>query len=253
VALTDTLTTRDALRKATLEDIVTRGEIAATEIEGGPLDGVKVISLGTLRNLVTEALTVRLPPPSDRFAEVTTPAKITTSALCPECKLPTTITVDLTPELKVDDDGAEITVNAKKTKRPHVHNQLPLPDADDGDQSTVISAIEDHRLRILSAVYDLEVGYDQAEPGPAPTLDNIARALEIAFEKDRGDLEDSLYSYSQADPALLEVVSIVGEPVTYKLTDAGVELVDASRPNLLPGFDQADQADDAGDDPDGAA
>ena len=248
MALADTLTTRDALRKATLEDIVARGEIAAQTIEGGALDGVKVLSLGTLRNLVTEALTVRLPAPSDKFAEVTTPAKITTSAMCPECGLPTVITVDLTPQLTVDDDGAEITVNAKKTKRPHVHNQLPLPEADDADQATVVGAIEDHRLRILAAVYDVEVAADQAEdPGPAPTLDIIARALEIAFEKDRGDLEDSLYSYSQSDPPLVEVRSVVGEPVTYHLTDAGTELVDDSRPNV--GFDDAgaggDEQDDA--------
>lgn len=250
MALTDTLTTRDALRKATLEDLVTRGEIAAQTIEGGPLDGVKVLSLGTLRNLVTEALTVRLPPPSDKFAEVSTPAKITTSAMCPECNLPTTIVVDLTPQLTVDDDGAEITVKSKVAKKPHVHNQLPLPE-NDVDQATVVGAIEDHRLRILAAVYDLEVAHDQPDdPGPAPTLDNIARALEIAFETDRGDLEDSLYGYSQLDPALVEVRSIVGEPVTYHLTEAGTELVDASRPDLLPGFDQAA---DAGDDPDGAA
>jgi hypothetical protein len=246
VALADTLTTRDALRKATLEDIVGRAEIAAQSIEGGPLDGIKVVSLGTLRNLVTEALTVRLPPPSDRFAEVTTPAKITTSALCPECDLPTVITVDLTPQLTVDDDGAEITVKAKTAKKPHVHNQLPLPDAE-GEQATVTGAIEDHRLRILAAAYDIEVAHDQAEdPGPAPTLDIIARALEIAFEKDRGDLEDSLYSYSQVDPPLIEVVSVVGEPVTYRLTEDGTELVDASRPNLLPQIPLFDEGADAG-------
>jgi hypothetical protein len=69
----------------------------------------------------------------------------------------------------------------------------------------------------------------------------------------KATLEDSLYSYSQADPALVEVVSVVGEPVTYHLTDDGTALVDASRPNLLgqiPLYDEG--ADGPGDEPNGA-
>jgi hypothetical protein len=72
--LADTLTSRDAVRRATLDDIIGRAQIASQTIEGGALDGVEVVSLGKLRDLVTEALMVELPPPSARYAEVSTPA-----------------------------------------------------------------------------------------------------------------------------------------------------------------------------------
>lgn len=124
--LADTLTTRDAVRRATLDDIVGRCLIAAVAIEGGPLDGIEVVSLGTLRDQVTAALLVDLPPASDRYAEVTTPAHITVDAVCPECHLPVSIGVKLAPRLTVEGNSTELSIKAKSKAVAHMHGQQPL-------------------------------------------------------------------------------------------------------------------------------
>lgn len=243
MALTDTLTTREALRRATLEDIVARCELAATSIEGGELDGIKVVSMGVLRDEMTGSLLVKLAPPSNRFAEVSTPATITVSAICPECDLPVTLTVKLTPLLTVDDDGAEISIKAKAAKMAHQHGQLSLDGAAAGDQLAFDDVvIDDLRLRILRAIDELQAELETAaEAGQVLrlTIDAIAIRLEYATESDRSDLEDSLYRYSQLEAPLVEVVSVTGEPVTYQLTQAGADLVS-----------EAEEDGGEGDDPD---
>ena len=244
--LGDTLTTRDAFRRAVLDDLVGRAELAAKPIEGGPLDGIEVVSIGTLRDIVVEHLQVELPPPSDKYAEVSTPATIATSAICPECRQPTEIVVTLNPRLTVEGNSTELAIKAKSVSVPHMHGQLPL-NVPEG-QETIDGAIEDLRLKILGAVYDLQVEHDAieegTEPGPAVTLDVIAGRLELATENDRGDLEESLYSCSQLEEPLVEVISTKGQPVTYGLTDAGVDLVDAARARPAADPDEDDDEDE---------
>lgn len=124
--LGDTLTSRDAVRRAVLDDIIGRCQIAAVAIEGGALDGVEVVSMGTLRDQVTAALLVDLPPISDKFAEVTTPAHVVVSAVCPECKLPVDIGVKLAPRLTVEGGTTELSVKAKSKAVNHMHGQQVL-------------------------------------------------------------------------------------------------------------------------------
>lgn len=228
MAIADTLTTREAVRRAALEDIIARCELASTSIEGGELDGVKVVSMGTLRDQVTGSLLVQLPPPSERHAEVSTPATVTVSAFCPECKLPVKIVVILTPELVVDASGAEIKIKAKAKKSPHQHNQLSIDSTEaDGQVGMDELVIDDLRLRILRAVFDVcEAHVDADPPGPPSTLDAIAQNLELATESDRADLEESLHAYSQLEEPLVEILSAKGSPVEYVLTEAGDALVD---------------------------
>jgi len=225
----DTLTTREAVRRAALDDIVARCELASTVMEGGPLDGIKVVSIGVLRDQVSGALMVKLPPPPSTWAEVATPATIVTSVICPECALPQVITVKLGPKLTVDDDGAELSVKANSKGSVHVHGQLSL-DGEAGDQLGMDDVvIDDHRLRILRAVATVGDRYTDAaerqEEAPAPTLDVIARELELATEADRFDLQDSLTGYAQADPPLVAIDTST-TVTTYALTDAGSELID---------------------------
>ena len=228
MALTDTLTTREALRRAVLDDIIARCELAAQPIEGGPLDGISVVSMGVLRDQVTGSLMVKLETPSERHAEVRTPAVITTSAICPECGLPVEIIVNLSPALTVDNDGAELSVKAKSKSRVHVHGQMSLP-IEDGQLGLDDVVIDDLRLRILRAVATVGDAYTDAsergEETSMPTLDVIARELELATEADRFDLQDSLQGYAQADPPLV-AIETDSEFTTYALTDAGSELID---------------------------
>lgn len=150
---TDTLTTREAVRRASLHSLVDRCEKAATPIEGGPLDGISVVSIGTLKEQVRDELEERLGPPSEKFAEVTTPATVNVSALCPECDLPVLIVVSLLPTLTVDDGGAELSVKAKSKARVHVHGQLSLPEEAEG-QMTIEDMV-----------------------GPVPTIEELTTAL----------------------------------------------------------------------------
>lgn len=240
MALTDTLTTREALRRAVLDDIIARCELAAQTIEGGPLDGISVVSMGVLRDQVTGSLMVKLEPPSDRYAEVRTPATITVSAVCPECDLPVVIGVKLGPKLTVDDDGAELSIKASSKGMAHIHGQLTLP-TEDGQLGLDDVVIDDLRLRILRAVtanIDVET---EAVLIQWPTLDEIATALELASESDRGDIEESLYAYSQLETPLVDVVSVKGEPVRYALTPAGAELIEAAV--LAPADDEGEDDD----------
>lgn len=199
MALADTLTTREAVRRAALEDIVARCELAAITLgrEAGELDGLTVITMGTLRDQVSGSLMVKL-----------------------------------APLLTVDDDGAEISVKAKASKMAHQHGQLSLDGAAAGDQLELDDVvIDDLRIRILTAVDDLNDelldATEAGRPTTLVTLDAIAVRLEFATEHERGDLEESLYRYSQLEEPLIEIKSVAGEPVTYDVTEAGSDLLEA--------------------------
>ena len=124
--LADTLTSREAVRRAVLDDIVGRCQLAAVAMEGGPLDGIEVVTLGTLRDQVSAALLIDLPPASEKYAEVTTPAHVVVSAVCPECRLPVDIGVKLAPRLTVEGNTTELSVKAKSKAVNHMHGQQPL-------------------------------------------------------------------------------------------------------------------------------
>lgn len=236
--LGDTLTTRDALRRAVTDDIVGRAQAVAVAVDGeGPLAGVEVVSLGTLRQIVTDHLDVRLPPPSEHHAEVTSPATVTVTNICPECDLPSKTTVKATTVLTVTDEGSEISTKLKTKAAPHLCGQLQLEEA--GDQAAgqisvdeAVGEIDELRIRILRAVADVSDAWgnkaDGTVDGPPPTLDAIAKALELVSESDIGDLEESLHAYSQAETPLVDVVSAKGSPVHYVLTEAGIDLVAAA-------------------------
>jgi hypothetical protein len=223
----DTLTTREAVRRAALADIVDRAEIAATTLSAVPGDA-KFLSIGTLREIVAAHLAIDLPPTADKYAEVSTPARIMVAALCPECGLPANIAVNLSSQLTVDDDGSELAVKAKTKAIAHVCGQLSLSDAEpvaDG-QVTVEDAIDTLRLRILRAVADVSDVHAEDPPGPPPTVDAIARHLELVAEQDISDLEDALYTY--AEQGLVEAVTTKRQPKTYVLTEEGIAIVAAA-------------------------
>lgn len=246
VQMGDTLATRQSFRLAITEDIIGRAQAAAVAVDTeGPMKGVEVVSLGRLRQIVLEHLQVALPPPSEHHAEVTAPATVTVTNLCPNCHLPIKTVAKAISVLTMTDDGQEISTKVKTKPAPHVCGQLQLDeDVAAAEEAAVKHARgqlvafpggeggepDDLRLRILRAVYDLltEAGVadEKGETFPPLTLDAIAARLELASESDRGDLEESLHAYSQADPPLVKVISAKGSPVTYVLDTGGFDLVD---------------------------
>lgn len=223
----DTLTTREALIAATLDTLEVKANEASQTIEGGALDGISVVSIDTLRGLTLDVRSMPLPPPSDRYAEVTTPAEIKVSMPCPECGVPVTSTLFVHPQLIVEGNVRKIKAKAKAEPVVHMHGQLPLAEGDEA-QVTIEETIDDLRLRILRAVAWVGAAHVEPapgeDPGPPPTVDAIATYLELATEGDRGDLEDALYGY--AEGGFVEVLRAKGAPIEYALTEAGAELID---------------------------
>ena len=123
-----------AYRTMLLDRIVDELEARVDIVDPG-WDGSRAISQKGFVDAMAAARALPLPEVSDRFAEVVTPARIHVRALCPRCHFPTSVSVELTPELVVDDDGAEIKVKSKTKAIPHVCGQTSLdadPEDDDG-------------------------------------------------------------------------------------------------------------------------
>jgi hypothetical protein len=95
---------------------------AVTTVEGGPMDGVRVITEEKLH----EVLWQTLPPASEHSADVRTPARVVVTTYCPQCNEPGSIAVTLTPELRVDPSGASLRLQGKSKPAPHQCGQTVL-------------------------------------------------------------------------------------------------------------------------------
>jgi hypothetical protein len=121
-------TPREALRDL----IRDRLDEKLQDVEGGPWDGVRVITHKDLDAVFAE---LELPDVSDHSAEVATPARIVVAAYCPKCQLPTDAAVRLTTTLTVDATGSEVKVKSKTAAVPHACGQTVLSVAADGQQA----------------------------------------------------------------------------------------------------------------------
>lgn len=93
------------------------------QVEGGPWDGVPVITEKDLDVAFGEAL----PPPSARGVEVQTPARIVVLAVCPRCHIPQQIALFVSPKLEIDDERTTLKLVAKAKSMGHTCGQQPLP------------------------------------------------------------------------------------------------------------------------------
>lgn len=123
--------TRAAQRAAVIEEV--RHALAGRQVpmEGGPMDGIEVISEGHVREALDEVLRAPLPLLDETTAEVSTPASVVVNAECPRCHIAQSLGVVITPVLTVDPDGSAIRLKVKGAGQPgshtHVCGQLPLP------------------------------------------------------------------------------------------------------------------------------
>lgn len=217
--------TRDALE----EQVKGRTQ----QVEGGAWDGVPVLTVKDWGEIVDAVFTPRLPPPDTMTAEVESPAYIAVSTHCPTCGIAQLIGVNLRAELVTDDDGSELKVKAKAKGAAHVCGQLPLADAVAEGQVAIDETIENLRVKILGAVADASDAWgNEVDPGPPPSLDIIARLLELPTENERADLEDSLYHLAGLETPLVEIVTYdkkTKTPTHYILTDAGIGVLEVAR------------------------
>lgn len=175
---TDTIAnTRGALRSETtrlLEEAITG---RAETIEGGPLDGVRVVSMGNVREAVGEVVAAQLPPVDEASAEVTagrSPARIVVWAVCPSCGIRQSLAVEITPTLDVSFNGRELKLHAKAKGRAHICGQLPV---EDGTNQVTLDELEADTEDILAG--DVPAQGEWREPSGDTTEDEAPVSSQI--------------------------------------------------------------------------
>jgi hypothetical protein len=121
-------TPTEALHRHLLEQLKAKSQT----VEGGPWDGISVITNADLEAVFGEDL----PPATGHGAEVMTPARVVVDAYCPRCHQPSTIALLITTELRVDSSGATLRLIGKSKPASHLCGQsaLGLNGREDGQE-----------------------------------------------------------------------------------------------------------------------
>lgn len=118
--------TRAELRTYLLAMVETGIDQRAQTIEGGPLDGIRVVSLGHVSEAIEAVARFPLAPPDAHTAELTTPFEVVTHARCPRCGVAAPMYLRVNDELRLNEDGQTLRLTAKSKPISHVCGQLPI-------------------------------------------------------------------------------------------------------------------------------
>jgi hypothetical protein len=119
--------TRSQFRRELLNQLDELLTAAEHTVEGGPEDGVKVVTHKAWRKILRATEFAPLTAIDRHYAEVVTGANVTVWATCPRCGIPGVINLQIDPELRVDTSSAELRLKAKAKPRTHTCGQLLLP------------------------------------------------------------------------------------------------------------------------------
>lgn len=119
--------TRSQFRRDLLERLDEALITAEHTVEGGPEDGVRVVTHKAWIEILRATEFAPLTPIDRHYAEVVTGAIVTVWATCPRCGIPGVINLQIDPELRVDTSSAELRLKAKAKPRTHTCGQLLLP------------------------------------------------------------------------------------------------------------------------------
>ncbi len=194
----------------------------------GDWDGVPVVTRKRLDEAVDAVFGLPVPAPDERRAEVSTPAMVWVSAVCPRCAIPQVILMTVHPELLVDDDGSELRVKAKAKGVSHTCGQLPLPVAEPGAPADGQGSFE------LEDIIGKPEQDGAAEPDPAlAALEELLRpgeTLDAALERLEADPDHLALMGSDAGQRLMSEINrgrghavLVPEPgsrIPFPLRDA---------------------------------
>ncbi len=189
MAISDHVTPREAVR-ADLRDrfreltdgFVQRVDVTASTSEESPADGeplwqnVPVVTVKDLEAAIRATFDVKLPPPSERTAEVATPATVFVAADCPRCHLPARIPLTISVELHQDDTGETLHLKGKSKPAIHTCGQMALPQrdaGDDGQEELPLEGWTDEPAspRLLNAGELVERAYSEGVPRALPLPD----------------------------------------------------------------------------------
>lgn len=153
--------------------------------EGGDLDGVQFVTNADLLDVFAEPL----PPPNERSAEVTTPARISVLGLCPNCGQGSYLSIFVQPVLTIESTGRSLKLSAKSKAVNHVCGQQTLPEGEvKGQESFELTDI----VRPEDALTDEEREADEIAEDTGPLLDDAPLPDEPAstdlLEDDGSDL-----------------------------------------------------------------
>jgi hypothetical protein len=130
--------TRAAQRAHLVERVREMAAEQLTAIEGGPLDGIEVLSAGKLEEVLAAVGTEVLPPLDLHTAEVVADsiaAIVLVWAACPRCGVRQLLTAEITPRLTIDPTSTELSLRARSKARGHICGQLPIQVGPDGQGS----------------------------------------------------------------------------------------------------------------------
>jgi hypothetical protein len=135
-------TTRTRYRadlRATLESAIKLATIDVGDVVNDPgsespavelaeaIANIPVVPYAALEEALHQLFSSPLPPPSEREAEVRTPAVLNVWAKCPNCGIHLVIPLEVLPQLVLDDGGTgELKLKAKSKGRIHMCHQLTL-------------------------------------------------------------------------------------------------------------------------------
>lgn len=107
------------------------GELDANGQPAKLWQNVPVVTVRDLETAIQAVFGATLPAPSEKTAEVATPATVFVAAECPRCHIAGRIPLAVTVELHQDSDGETLHLKPKSKEALHTCGQLPLPQGED--------------------------------------------------------------------------------------------------------------------------
>lgn len=139
-------------------------------------DGVPVVTRKRLDQAINAIFSQPIPAPSETTVEVTTPATVLVSAVCPRCGIAQLIGMSVHPELLIDDEGSELRVKSKAKGRTHLCGQLPLVEqaVEAGDEQIgLLMEIESLVERVHAKLQEVAALTSEEGGEEMPTIETI--------------------------------------------------------------------------------
>jgi hypothetical protein len=178
------------------------GELDANGQPAKLWQNVPVVTVRDLETAIQAVFGATLPAPSEKTAEVATPATVFVAAECPRCHIAGRIPLAVTVELHQDSDGETLHLKPKSKEALHTCGQLPLPQGEDEqlpwDVEDITGPAPSARevLELVGAVVDeVPIGHEPnlatIDTWTAPTRREVAawaRAMANDIADANGDL-----------------------------------------------------------------
>jgi hypothetical protein len=183
------------------------GELDANGEPAKLWQNVPVITVKDLEEALRITFGEALPAPSEKTAEVATPATVFVAAECPRCHIAGRIPLAVTVELHQDSDGETLHLKPKSREALHTCGQLTLPqDADEAEQlpwdvaditgpaPTAREVLELVRAVIDEVPIESQPTFDTIEAWNDPTRREVAAwaqamAADLAGQHDEDEIE----------------------------------------------------------------